>query len=138
MKNKIRLGILGGGGDSLIGIVHRIASGMFDEFELVGGCFNPDPTENKAFGKKIGIKEINFNIKNKYEFVRMYMKKNKIVNKQSIFVGNDIQDKKCLEYFQLSLVPKDCNESIKKHAKFVLSKNGGDGAITELANLIFS
>ena len=30
------------------------------------------------------------------------------------------------------------NESIKKHAKFVLSKNGGDGAITELANLIFS
>ena len=66
------------------------------------------------------------------------MKKNKIVNKQSIFVGNDIQDKKCLEYFQLSFVPKDCNESVKKHAKFVLSKNGGDGAITELANLIFS
>lgn len=88
--------------------------------------------------KKIGIKEINFNIKNKYEFVRIYMKKNKIVNKQSIFVGNDIQDKKCLEYFQLSFVPKDCNESVKKHAKFVLSKNGGDGAITELANLIFS
>ena len=39
--SKIRLGILGGGGDSLIGIVHRIASGMFDEFDLVGGCFNP-------------------------------------------------------------------------------------------------
>ena len=35
--SKIRLGILGGGGDSLIGIVHRIASGMFDEFDLVGG-----------------------------------------------------------------------------------------------------
>ena len=34
--SKIRLGILGGGGDSLIGIVHRIASGMFDEFELEG------------------------------------------------------------------------------------------------------
>ena len=88
--------------------------------------------------KKIGIKEVNFNIKNKYEFVRMYMKKNKITNKQSIFVGNDIQDKECLEYFQVSLVPKDCNESIKKYAKFVLSKNGGDGAVTELTNLIFS
>ena len=55
--SKIRLGILGGGGDSLIGIVHRIASGMFDEFDLVSGCFNPDPIENKAFGKKIGINE---------------------------------------------------------------------------------
>ena len=55
--SKIRLGILGGGGDSLIGIVHRIASGMFDEFDLVGGCFNPDSNENMAFGKKIGIKK---------------------------------------------------------------------------------
>ena len=55
--SKIRLGILGGGGDSLIGIVHRIASGMFDEFDLVGGCFNPNPNENKEFGVKIGINE---------------------------------------------------------------------------------
>ena len=33
------------------------------------------------------------------------MKKNKIVNKQSIFVGNDIQDEMS-RYFQLSFVPK--------------------------------
>ena len=55
--SKIRLGILGGGGDSLIGIVHRIASGMFDEFDLVSGCFNPNPNENNEFGVKIGIDE---------------------------------------------------------------------------------
>ena len=40
MKNKIRLGILGGGGDSLIGIVHRIASSMHDNYEIIGGVFN--------------------------------------------------------------------------------------------------
>ena len=28
--NKIKLGIIGGGGDSLIGILHRIASNMYD------------------------------------------------------------------------------------------------------------
>ena len=43
MSHKIRLGILGGGGDSLIGGVHRIASNMFDRYQIVGGCFNPNP-----------------------------------------------------------------------------------------------
>lgn len=54
---KIRLGILGGGGDSLIGPVHRIASSMFDRFEIVGGVFNPNWEENISFAKKIGLNE---------------------------------------------------------------------------------
>jgi len=28
--SKIRLGVLGGGGDSLIGVLHRVASNMYD------------------------------------------------------------------------------------------------------------
>ena len=32
--NKIRLGIIGGGGDSLIGVLHRVASSMFDKYEI--------------------------------------------------------------------------------------------------------
>ena len=57
MKNKIRLGILGGGGDSLIGIVHRIASSMHDSYKIIGGVFNPDYTENIKFAKEIGLNE---------------------------------------------------------------------------------
>jgi predicted dehydrogenase len=55
MSNKIRLGILGGGGDSLIGIVHRIASSMFDKYKIVGGVFNPIWEENIGFAKEIGL-----------------------------------------------------------------------------------
>ena len=55
MNKKIRLGILGGGGDSLIGVLHRVASSMFDRYEIVGGVFNPDFNENIAFAKKIGL-----------------------------------------------------------------------------------
>lgn len=55
MSNKIRLGILGGGGDSLIGIVHRIAANMYDRYELIGGCFNPDPEQNISFAEKLGL-----------------------------------------------------------------------------------
>ncbi len=53
--SKIRLGILGGGGDSLIGVVHRIASQMFDKYQIVGGVFNPNWKENYEFAKKIDL-----------------------------------------------------------------------------------
>ena len=53
--SKIRLGILGGGGDSLIGIVHRIASQMYDKFQIVGGVFNPVWEENIGFAKQIDL-----------------------------------------------------------------------------------
>ena len=55
MSAKIRLGILGGGGDSLIGVLHRVASNMFDQYEIVGGVFNPIWEENIGFAKKIGL-----------------------------------------------------------------------------------
>ncbi|WP_282018970.1 Gfo/Idh/MocA family protein [Salegentibacter mishustinae] len=55
MGKKIKLGILGGGGDSLIGILHRVASSMFDKFEFVGGVFNPDHEESKKFAQELGI-----------------------------------------------------------------------------------
>ena len=46
---------MGGGGDSLIGVVHRIAAQMFDRYYIVGGCFNPDPAANQSFASHIGV-----------------------------------------------------------------------------------
>jgi predicted dehydrogenase len=57
MSSKIRLGILGGGGDSLIGIVHRIASSMFDKYQIIGGVFNPNWEENIGFARELGLAE---------------------------------------------------------------------------------
>ena len=55
MSTKIRLGILGGGGGSLIGVLHRVAASMFDKYELVGGVFNVNFTESIDFADRIGI-----------------------------------------------------------------------------------
>lgn len=52
---KIRLGILGGGGDSLIGVLHRVASFINDNYEITGAVFNPVWEENIGFAEKIGI-----------------------------------------------------------------------------------
>ena len=55
MANKIKLGILGGGEDSLIGVLHRVASSMHDKYELIGGVFNPKHSISLDFGKKLGL-----------------------------------------------------------------------------------
>lgn len=55
MPKKIRLGILGGGGDSLIGILHRVASQINDNYEIVGAVFNPDHKASLAFAEQIDI-----------------------------------------------------------------------------------
>jgi len=55
MAKKIRLGILGGGGDSLIGVLHRVASQINDNYEIVGAVFNPNFEENIAFAEEIDV-----------------------------------------------------------------------------------
>lgn len=55
MPKKIRLGILGGGGDSLIGVLHRVSSHINDNYQIVGAVFNPDFDANLAFAKEIDI-----------------------------------------------------------------------------------
>ncbi|MCF6297928.1 MAG: Gfo/Idh/MocA family oxidoreductase [Flavobacteriaceae bacterium] len=55
MVKKIKLGILGGGGDSLIGVLHRVASFINDDYEIIGGVFNPVWEENIGFAKEIGL-----------------------------------------------------------------------------------
>lgn len=55
MPKKIRLGILGGGGDSLIGVLHRVAAHINDNYEIVGAVFNPNFDDNMAFAKEIDV-----------------------------------------------------------------------------------
>ncbi len=55
MAKKIRLGIIGGGGDSLIGVLDRVASHINDNYQIVGGVFNPNYEENIAFAKEIDV-----------------------------------------------------------------------------------
>ncbi|APG59763.1 Gfo/Idh/MocA family protein [Christiangramia salexigens] len=53
--SKIKLGILGGGEDSLIGILHRVAANMFDQYEIVGGVFDAQHKKSLNFGEKLGL-----------------------------------------------------------------------------------
>ncbi|MEM1259769.1 MAG: Gfo/Idh/MocA family oxidoreductase [Bacteroidota bacterium] len=55
MPKKIRLGILGGGGDSLIGVLHRVAAYINDNYEIVAAVFSPDYQSSIDFAEEIDM-----------------------------------------------------------------------------------
>ena len=52
---RIKWGMLGGGSGSLIGIVHRIAAAMGDDYRLVGGVFSSDPAASGEFARDLEL-----------------------------------------------------------------------------------
>ena len=57
MKQKIRMGMVGGGIGAFIGAVHRMAAALDGEIELVCGAFSSDPDKSKASGAQLGLPE---------------------------------------------------------------------------------
>ncbi len=51
MNRKLRMGMVGGGTDALIGAIHRHAAFLDNQVELVCGCFSVNPEISKASGK---------------------------------------------------------------------------------------
>ena len=58
MSNRIRLGMVGGGNDAFIGAVHRIASRIDDQYELVAGALSSTPEKARASGEALGVPRI--------------------------------------------------------------------------------
>lgn len=55
MKDRIRLGMVGGGQGAFIGAVHRIAAQIDDQFDLVAGCLSSSAEKAAASAAEIGL-----------------------------------------------------------------------------------
>lgn len=55
MNKKIKMGMVGGGIGAFIGPIHRIASRLDDQYELVAGVFSNVPEENSESGQLLRI-----------------------------------------------------------------------------------
>lgn len=73
---------------------------------------------------------------NKKDALLDYSKKNDIDLKNVAYVGNDINDKGAMAIAGFSFCPNDSHESIREIADHILQRNGGDGVIRELLDLI--
>ena len=57
MNKKIKLGMIGGGPHAFIGAVHRIASRIDNEYEIVCGAFSSSLEKSLQTGNELGISE---------------------------------------------------------------------------------
>jgi 3-deoxy-D-manno-octulosonate 8-phosphate phosphatase (KDO 8-P phosphatase) len=73
---------------------------------------------------------------NKKDALLDYSKKNDIDLKNVAYVGNDINDKYAMAIAGFSFCPADAHKTIKEISDHVLKRNGGDGVIRELLDLI--
>ena len=62
-NSKIKLGFVGGGNDSLIGVLHKVAAVMFDRYQIVGGVFSSNQDINTLIlGVQIPFASEDFNV----------------------------------------------------------------------------
>jgi YrbI family 3-deoxy-D-manno-octulosonate 8-phosphate phosphatase len=55
-----------------------------------------------------------------------------------IYVGNDVNDLPCLDIVGCAVVVADAHPDVMPSAKIVLKKNGGDGAVRELCDMVLN
>jgi YrbI family 3-deoxy-D-manno-octulosonate 8-phosphate phosphatase len=75
-------------------------------------------------------------VANKKSALKDYCKKNDIGLKKVAYVGNDINDKDAMAIVGFSFCPADAHDTIKEISDHVFKKNGGEGVIRELLDLI--
>ncbi len=56
-SRRINWGLVGGGSKSLIGVVHRIAAMMAEDYRFVGGVFSSDPAYGRDHAHALGLKQ---------------------------------------------------------------------------------
>jgi len=75
-------------------------------------------------------------VENKKYALTDYCQKNDIQILQVAYVGNDINDKDAMAIAGFSFCPADAHETIKEISDHVLKRNGGDGVIREIFDII--
>ena len=74
-------------------------------------------------------------IKDKLFFLKDYIYekfKNLDSQKGLLYIGNDLNDLKVMEFSGFSVAPSDAHPIIKDNADYILSNKGGDGCVREL------
>ncbi len=78
VKKKIRMGMIGGGHGSFIGILHRIAAYMGEDYNLIGGAFDFDYDRAKLFAE-----ELELDLSRVYENIDVFIEKELALDKDS-------------------------------------------------------
>jgi len=85
--------------------------------------------------EKIGSEIIN-GARNKLELLIKWSTTNKISPQEILYVGNDVNDLKCMEWSGVSVAPNDAHPAVLASGALRLRASGGGGVVREIAELI--
>ena len=81
--------------------------------------------------KKLGIQNVFIGVKDKLKLINSFCKKNNVEFKNQPYIGDDLNDIKCLENTKYSYCPSNAPFYIKKICKYNLTTKGGEGAFRD-------
>ena len=91
--------------------------------------------------KKLKI-HCEYGIKNKLDFIKKYLETKfpeSVYKKEGIiYLGNDLNDLKVMEYVGTSVAPIDAHDLIKNKADIVLDSKGGHGFVRDFIEILIS
>lgn len=98
----------------------------------------PNPVV-QARAKKMGVEAIHgVGMQAKGQVMREVLEKKNVKAEHVIYVGNDLNDLPCFEIAGWSVAVADAYPEVIRAADYVLTKNGGHGAIRELCEIILN
>tara|TARA_R110002096_G_scaffold94635_6_gene212918 strand:- start:15152 stop:16333 length:1182 start_codon:yes stop_codon:yes gene_type:complete len=89
----------------------------------------------KRRAEKLNI-ELIFNCNDKLPELKKWCCKNSIQLDEVFYIGNDLNDSECMDNSGMGIAVADAHKDLLNVADYVLTKNGGDGAIREVVDLI--
>tara|TARA_B100000965_G_scaffold29896_1_gene22147 strand:- start:503 stop:991 length:489 start_codon:yes stop_codon:yes gene_type:complete len=97
--------------------------------------------KSKAAEKRmieLGVKDYFLGYREKKDIFLKKIKDYKIKPTECAFVGDDISDRDVLDIVGFPIVVSNGRDEIKKSASYITHKNGGNGAIREISDLIIN
>jgi len=85
---------------------------------------------------ELGIQHLHQGIKNKHKVLKDIVESLNLKFYEVGAIGDDLNDYKMLQLVGRSFTPKDGVNEIKEIVNTVLSKNGGDGAVREMIDML--
>lgn len=86
--------------------------------------------------KKLMLSAYRPGMKRKGDALKAMMQEFGATPAQTVFIGDDVNDAEAFEIAGIPCAPADANEFATRRARYVTSKNGGAGAVREIANQI--
>ena len=88
--------------------------------------------------EKLKIDNVFLGVKDKGIIINQLLEKYRIKNKNVFYLADDVGDLPAMERAGRSFAVNDAVEAVKNKADYILSKNGGEGALRELCDLIIN